>query len=492
MTHLVPAVVFVPLLGALLAVVVPRIGAAVTAVCSVAGLALAVTLASTVAADGPILFSLSGWAEPVGIGLRVDGMSTTFLLMTAVVGALVSVYASGSAKARGTEFYWPLWLFVWAGCNAVYIAGDLFNTYVALELLTVAAVGAVALGGASAYPAALRYLVVAVAGSLWFLFAVALLYAETGTLSLAGVVDVAEPGPTLTAVAVIATVGLAMKTALVPMHAWLPPAHAGAPSAVSPLMSALVVKASLFVLFRLWTSLPTDDRTLALSQAVGGLGAIAVLWGSVVAFRQVRLKRVIAYSTVAQVGYFLLLVPLVAPALVPGAEERARELGEMAIQGTVAFVVAHALAKAAMFTAAGCLLEAYGTDELSSLRGAVIGHPASVFAFGLAGISLAGLPPALAFAGKWQLLTASIESGQWWWLIVLLGGGLLTAAYTVRVLTVLMSTADEDAPEPVGVPTRMGYASVSAAVAAVVLGLAASGLIAASSTGVLVLSGGAG
>lgn len=474
--------VFLPLAGALIVAVAPRAGFVVSLVCGVAGTGIAAALAVQVAEVGPITMTFGGWAEPVGIGLRVDGLSVAFLVTTAVIGLLVTVYASGSGDAQGSPWFWALWLAMWSGLNAVFVAADLFNTYVALELVTVAAVGAVALGGPKAAGAALRYLLVAVAGSLWFLLAVALLYAESGSLALGQVsARLAEHDGLTIAVAVsIATLGLALKSALVPMHAWLPPAHAGAPSAVSPLMSALVVKASLFVLFRLWTSLPVDTALLAVSQAVGALGCVAVVWGSVQALQQSRLKRVVAYSTVAQVGYFMLLIPLVA--------DTDREVTDLAIQGSVAFVIGHALAKTAMFTAAGYLLHSYGTDDLDALRGAAARHPVPVFAFGLAGIALAGLPPALAFTGKWQLLTASLTSGQWWWLPILLGGALLTAAYTVRVLTVLSAHLDEPVPQTVALPARMRYAALTAAVAAAVLGLGTSTVIALSSIGVGVVA----
>ncbi|MBY6362744.1 sodium:proton antiporter [Rhodococcus corynebacterioides] len=466
---------------------IPRIGAVAAGATALAGVVAAVALTLRVSADGPVDVALGGWAEPVGIALRADGLSAAFVLFTAVVVLVVTVFASGSSAARGTPFFWALSLALWAGLNAVYVAADLFNTYVALELVTVAAVGCVALGGRSAAAPALRYLLVAVAGSLWFLLAVGLLYARTGTLSLRLALDVlrdpTDDGALVATVLILATVGLALKSALVPLHAWLPPAHAGAPTAVSPLMSAVVIKASIFVLYRLWTSLPADAATTALAVLVGAVGSVAVLWGSLAALRQARLKRVVAYSTVAQVGYFVLLLPLVVPALRPEADDAARAVAELAVQGTVAMVAAHALAKSAMFMAAGCLLHARGTDEIAALRGAVVTNPGAVLAFGVAGVALAGLPPALAFSGKWQLLTAVLESGQWWWLIALLGGGLLTAAYTVRVLAVFVAER-ETGTENTPVPVRMTAATLVTAVAAGIAGIASAGWLATTTVGV--------
>ncbi|CAN3126864.1 complex I subunit 5 family protein [Mycobacterium sp. smrl_JER01] len=485
---LIGLLVFGPLIGAALAAVIPRVGAALSLVCGSAVLIAGLRLAGTVSEHGPVAVQLGGWDQPVGIGLRMDGLSAVLVLTCAVIGLLVVVYATGSQRTQGNRFFFALWLALSAGLNAVFVAADLFNTYVALELVTVAAVGAVALGGRAAAGAALRYLLVAVAGSLWFLLAVALLYAQAGSLSLAQIAERAE-GPHVAVALVIATVGLALKSALVPMHAWLPPAHAGAPSAVSPLMSALVIKASLFVLYRLWTTLPVDAALLAVSQAVGLLGCLAVVWGSVAALRQQRLKRVVAYSTVAQVGYLVLLIPLVAPALTDDALPLDRHVAELAVQGTVAFVVGHALAKTAMFAAAGCLLYSYGTDELSALRGAAATHRVPVFTFGVAGIALAGLPPAIAFTGKWQLLTAALVAGQWWWLPILLFGALLTAAYTVRVLAIVLAEPTEQPPRSgPPAPARMRYSALLAAMAAASLGVGFSAATTLSSVGLPVVT----
>ncbi|OZF42001.1 complex I subunit 5 family protein [Rhodococcus sp. 14-2470-1a] len=470
MSTWLPLLIFAPLIGASLAVMLPRWGAAVTAVCSVAVLGLSIAVTRTVLGGAPVSTELSGWAQPVGIGLRVDGLSAAMLLLTAVVGSAIAIYASATEKARGNRFFWPLWMLLWAGLDAVYIAADLFNTYVALELVTVAAVGLVAIGGRNSLAPSLRYLFVGILGSLGFLIAVALIYSEAGTLSIADVSAALTPGIGVTTALVVATVGLGLKTALWPLHAWLPPAHAGSPSAVSPLMSALVIKASFYVLVRLWISLPASDIVVALAQVVGVLGAVALLWGSVAALRQSSLKRVVAYSTVAQVGYFFLLFPIVAPGLLPDAEPAAIEAAALGFQGVLVFLIAHGLAKAAMFSAAGALTFAHGTDDLSSMQGASVRNPRAVFAFAVAGVSLAGLPPTLAFTGKWQILSSTLESGQWWWLAFVLVGGVATFSYTVRVVAITMAPVRDEVAwtRP---PRRMEWVPLVLAASVVVLGV---------------------
>ena len=479
MTELIPVLVLLPLVGVVVTALTPaRVARVLGTAWTAAVAALAVLLAVAVWQDGPVSLVLGGWDVPIGIGLRVDGLAAAMLLLTGLVGTVVCVFATASEAVAGNRWFWPLWLFLLAGLNAVFVSGDLFNTYVALELVTIAAVALVALGGDDALRPALRYLFVAVLGSLAFLVVVALVYAHTGTLALDDATGALPSGPVLLTVLGLAIVGLGLKTALFPMHTWLPPAHAGAPSAVSPLMSALVIKASLYVLIRMWTGLAGDDATEALGQLLGAVGVAAVLWGSFLALRQTHLKRLVAYSTVAQVGSFFLIFPLVTPGLRADATPEAIEAARLAWQGALVLVLAHGLAKAAMFLGAGTLKSAYGSDALTDLRGAVGTHPVAVIAFGLAGVCLAGLPPTFAFVGKWQLLWASLESGQWWWIPVLLVGGLLTFAYTAKALWVMIHTEPIDSAEPrwdtvapVPIPARMQWTTFVLALLAFVLGL---------------------
>ena len=386
---------------------------------------------AAVASDGGFLYLLGGWQAPLGIELRVDGLAVTFVLLTALVAAACGWHASiyldpGKPWHR---YFWPLFWFLWAGLNAVWLGGDLFNLYVGLELISLAAVGLVALGGqADALRAAIRYLMAALLGSLAYLLGVALIYGQFGTLSLAGVTELMNSGDVqsgLTFPLILMLLGLALKTALFPMHGWLPPAHGIAKSPVSALLSALVVKASFYIAARLWLELGGDLGGYALAQLIGVLGSLAVIWGSWLAFRQAKLKQVVAYSSVAQIGYLFLLFPLTW-----GVTDA---ISQQAQQGITLQVVSHALAKAAMFLAAGNLIMSVGSNRVDALAGVSRFLPFSLFSFGLAGVSLMGLPPTGGFAAKWLLLQASLASGQWWWLGVLLAGGLLSAAYVFRV-----------------------------------------------------------
>jgi formate hydrogenlyase subunit 3/multisubunit Na+/H+ antiporter MnhD subunit len=461
---LLPLVVLVPLVAAMIVAVVPaRVRPALTIGATSATGALIVVIGADVASMGPVRAELAGWTPPLGIALVADGPSIAMLALGTLVVLAAAVVGALDARLIGGPAFWPLVGVALAAVNGVFVAGDLFSIYVLLELLTLAAVGLVALGGKKANAPALRYLFVAVTGSLFYLLAVALVYGQTGALDLATAAERMPDGVTAAAVIALVAVGMAAKMALFPLHSWLPVAHPAAPAAVSALLSALVIKASLFVLWRVFSVLgPASDLTPVLATAIAAAGAAGVVWGGILALRRDRLKTVIAYSTVAQVGYLVLMLPLLGATV--GAEA--------AWSGGIVLAVAHGLAKAAMFLAAGSLVIAYGDDRLGGLHGALSRMPLTAATIGVAGVSLAGLPPALGFVGKWQLLQGALAEGTWWWVAVLLVGGLLTFAYTGRMIAAMFNVPGEDPPPPHETPRR-GLAAVPFALAAVslVLGL---------------------
>lgn len=423
---LVLAPVFLPLaVGALSAVLPRRAAATLTVIAAAATLMVAVLLGIAVLDAGPVRLEVAGWAPPVGILLAADGLSVVMIGLSAIAVLAAALVAAADDHFAGGPAFWPLVGAAAAAVNGVFVARDVFTAFVLLELLTIASVALVALGGARSAAAALRYLFVAVTGSLFFLLAVALTYGHTGTVDLARAAERADDTVIVGAIIALTVVGMAAKTALFPLHSWLPVAHPAAPTAVSALLSALVIKASIVILWRIVEYFgPLTDLAAPLATAVGVAGAAAVLWGGVLALRRDRLKSIIAYSTVAQVGYMVLLVPLVFTASDP----------QVAWIGGILITLAHGVAKAAMFLAAGALAAAAGTGRLDGLEGTISRMPWTVAAIGLAGVSLAGLPPTLGFVGKWMLVQASLDAGAWWWLALLLGGGLLTFAYTARML----------------------------------------------------------
>ncbi len=405
------------------------------------GLAVALTIAATVLhGAAPLSYTLGGWAPPLGVALKADGLSAILLLLSPLVLLAVGHFArrgfevaDGGAETRKSLTFWVLLLGVWAGLNTVALAQDLFTLFVALELLTFSAVPLVALDGRpETVQAALRYLLFALLGSVLYLLGAVLFYGSLGTLDIPLLAEriAAADGlpPAVVFAAALMTAGLMAKTALLPLHLWLPPAHAGAPAPASAVLSALVVKGSFFLVLRLWFDVIPALPGLPAATILGVLGACAIILGNLVALGQVRLKLLVAYSTVAQIGYLFLIFPLAA-----GAGS-----GLALTAGTLQ-IVSHACAKAAMFLAAGIIAYALGHDRVRDLGGIARALPVTVLGFALAGLSLVGLQPSGGYLVKALLQSAADLTGQGAWSLVPLAGGLLTAAYLVRVLACALS-----------------------------------------------------
>jgi formate hydrogenlyase subunit 3/multisubunit Na+/H+ antiporter MnhD subunit len=467
----------VPLLGVLAALVLGGRNARRVAFLTIPlGLVLAMAIIVELVHSGQTqVYLLGGWAPPLGIALRADGLSAVMLLTTAVILLAVAFFAradfqtpAGVSEARAPFMFWTLLLAVWGALNAVFLAGDLFTLYVALELLTFAGVPLVCLDGRpETLQAALRYLLFALLGSMLYMLGAVLLYGAYGTLDITLLAQCIQPVPATVVAAALMTIGLLAKTALFPLHLWLPPAHAGAPAAASALLSALVVKGSFFLVIRLWLDVMPGIVTPAAGQLLAALGAAAILFGNVLALRQKRLKLLIAYSTVAQIGYLFLMFPLaagLAALQLPTAP---------AVTGGMLQAISHATAKAAMFMGAGLIYTTLGHDRIADLQGIGRQLPMTMLAFALGGVSLVGLPPSGGFLAKWLLLSAALTTGQWWWVVVMLLGGLLTSCYVFIVLMRAMVAVDVPLTPKMAVPRSREAVVLALAAVAFLLGLAA-------------------
>lgn len=449
------ALVAVPTVGAALAAVAPaRTRFALAQAVAAATLVLAVLAARSVLADGTTTASLG--PDGAALVLTGDGLGVALALTASTVAVGVGVFARTHAWPAAAPAYWPLSLALLAGVNGVVLAGDLLTAYLMLELVAVAGAVLVALGGGRARLAAsARYLYAELAASLAFLLGAALVWRATGSTALAdlgGALDTVEGRAGLA----VLTAGLLLKVPVFPLHFWLPAAHGLAAAAVSPWLSALVVKSAAVVLLRVWTADPALLSTTAVPQLLGALGAAAVLWGGVAALRQTELKRLVAYSTVAQLGLILLALPLVAAGSADGW-----------VGGTVQ-AVAHALPKAALLMAVALLATTGGASTVAALAGTATRRPVAVLALGAAAVSLIGLPPSGGFVAKWYLLVGSLDTGQWWWAATVVLGGLLTAAYLGRLVQACLRAPTGLAS---AVPATRGAADAVALVLAL-LGLA--------------------
>jgi formate hydrogenlyase subunit 3/multisubunit Na+/H+ antiporter MnhD subunit len=445
--------VWLPLAGGVLIFLLGRrLAYATGLVTAFATLLAALALVWQVWTEGPGVYPVGAWAAPLGIEFHIDAVSAVMLLLSAVAGAGVSLYALAyfsyefleDTPWRESDGFWPLWFFLWAALNALFLSADLFNLYVTLELVTLTAVALVILSGKQvSLTAGMRYLLAALTGSLLYLFGVALLYAAFGTLELYALGALTGPDWLSRVALLFMTVGLMIKTALFPFHFWLPPAHGSAPAPVSAVLSGLVVKASFYLILRLWFDAFPDALTPGAGGFVGALGAAAIVWGSLRAIAQRRLKLLIAYSTVAQIGYLFLPFAVVDWASA-GGTALGNPLGP-AEAGGLYHALAHGLAKAAMFMVAGVFIHATGSDRLKDLAGTARRLPLATLAFALGGWTLMGLPPSGGYLAKSLLLAGAAASGQWWWEVVVRAGGLLAALYVSLALRASLERGDETA-----------------------------------------------
>jgi multicomponent Na+:H+ antiporter subunit D len=476
---LLALVVLVPFVGVLAGLVLGgRNPQRVAFATILAGLGIAAAIADRFLRSGEtVVYLLGGWAPPLGVALRADAPAVVMLLAVAVVICGIGAYAradfgtpTGVREARAPFTFWLLLLAVWGSLNLVFVSGDLFTLYVALELLTFAGVPLVCLDGrGETLRSALRYLVFALLGSVLYLLGAVLLYGAYGTLDIALLAGRIRPNPATLAAAALMTTGLLAKTALFPLHLWLPPAHAGAPAAASAVLSGLVIKGSWFLVVRLWFDVMPGVVTPSSAQLLAGMGAAAIVVGSVIAVRQERLKLLVAYSTLAQIGYLFLMFPLAfdagGHALVHGG----------ALTGGLLQAVSHATAKAGMFMAAGLVYAALGHDRIADLAGVARAMPVTVLAFAVAGLALMGIVPSGAYLAKKLMLDAADGTGQWWWTIVLQGGAVFTAGYVVLVLVSALRRRRDPIPMVRRVSRLSEFAALALAACSLLLAFAALG-----------------
>ncbi len=427
-------VVVVPLLGAVIA---PLLGHGerawwlAVAVCATV-LALSGTLLARVLAHGSVSYALGGWAPPIGIEYRVDYLNALVLLIVAAISAVVTVYARTSVAseipAARVRFFYSAWLMCITGLLGITITGDAFNLYVLLEISSISTYILVALGRQpQALRASFNYLVLGTIGATFLLIGIGNLYLATGTLNMA---DLAErlqgmsDNRTVRSAFAFIIVGASLKLALFPLHAWLPNAYTFAPSAVTALLAATATKVGAYILLRfLFTifGLQLSFATLHADAVIALAASVAVIVGSLNAIRQSDVKRMLAYSSVAQVGYIALGIALVS---VTG------------LSAGILHLFNHALMKGALFLALGCVVHRLGSTELRDLQGLARHMPWTFAAFTAGSLSLIGVPLTAGFISKWYLLQATIEQALWPLAAVVVVGSLLAVVYVWRVVEV--------------------------------------------------------
>jgi multicomponent Na+:H+ antiporter subunit D len=409
---------------------------------SLLAFASAATLLAHTWHSGIVSYSLGGWAPPWGIEYRIDLLNALVLVLVSGIATAVllaarpSVWQDIPESRRGLFFV--AFLLCLAGMLGIAATGDAFNLFVFLEISSLSTYALVASGrDRRALVAAYNYLIMGTIGATFILIGIGFMYMLTGTLNMA---DLAQRLPalgesrTVFAAYVFIVVGVCLKLALFPLHLWLPAAYARAPAIVTVFLAATSTKVALYTLIRFSFSvfhLESSRLALSLEAVFICLGIVAVFAGSMVAIFESDLKRGLAYSSVAQVGYMVIGVGI----------------GTVAgLQATLIHLFNHALMKGALFMALAAMVLRVGGSDFADLRGIGRRMPLTTFAFVIAGISLIGIPGTAGFISKWYLVLAAVDRQQWLLVMLILAGSLLTAVYVWRFVEIAYQPLAIDGP----------------------------------------------
>lgn len=444
MSQNLPALlVVVPMMLATLAALVgrQRIAWFVAAVGCWWAFGVSIALLRRVMSEGVIRYSLGGWQPPYGIEYRIDLASAFVALIVAGVGAITVIYARTSVEREITEDRGPLFyaafLLCLSGLLGISITGDVFNVFVFLEVSSLSAYALIAIGqDRRALTAAYQYLIMGSVGATFIVIGIGLLYVMTGTLNM---VDLAERLPlvadnrTVPVAFTFLTVGITLKLALFPLHLWLPNAYTFAPSAVTAFIASTATKVSVYLLLRFFFTIFGQAYSFgqeSLNAVLLPLSLVAILAMSLVAIYEANVKRMLAFSSLAQIGYMVLGISF----------------------GTVLGVTAgiihlfnHAIMKGALFMAMGCVMYSIGSVRIEKMAGLGKVMPWTMAAFVGAGLSLIGVPLTVGFVSKWYLVQAALEQGNWPVAAVVMVGSLMALIYIWKVVEVAyFRTPDPD------------------------------------------------
>lgn len=452
--HLPALVVVVPLLGAPIAMLMRYRGWSwgVALLCSWASLALSWLLLQQVLDQGIVSYELGGWVAPLGIEYRVDEANAFVLLIVSAIGSVIMPFAKESVLSEYGErrlyLFYTAYLLCFAGSQGVAITGDTFNLFVFLEISSISTYVLIAMGrDRRALTAAYQYLVMGTIGATFIVIGIGLLYSATGTLNMADLAQrIAQqpPNRTLGVAFGFLVVGISLKLALFPLHLWLPNSYTYAPSMVSAFLAATATKVAAYVLLRFMFSIFKIDSIIGLVPVDAFLlilAIVAMFASSTVAVFQNNLKRMLAYSSVAQIGYIVLGIAFTSAT---------------GLTAAILHLFNHAVMKGGLFLALGCIMYRIGSVHIKDLAG--IGHrmPWTMAAFVVGGLSLIGVPLTVGFVSKWYLVLGAIERGWWPVGLLILASSLIAVIYVWRVIeAAYLKPAPENAPEVEEAPLAM-------------------------------------
>lgn len=397
---------------------------------SIAAFAMAVLLAREVSSKGVLSYHLGGWVPPLGIEYRIDHLSAYILIIVAATASITMIAARKSIEQEVAErksgLFYSAYLLCLTGLLGIVATGDAFNIFVFLEISSLSSYALIAMGrDRRALTASYQYLIMGTIGATFILIGVGLLYMLTGTLNIMDLqqrIPAVTGSRTLHAAFAFLTAGVSLKIALFPLHLWLPNAYAYAPSMMTVFLSATATKVSLYVLFRFFFGLFSPEVSFEyfyLGKILLPLSIVAILTASFIAIFQDNIKRMLAYSSVAQIGYMTLGIGL------------GTQAGSIA---SLVYLLNHALIKGGLFLAIACVVFRIQSVQLEDFNGLGRRMPWTMSAILLLGLGLIGVPLTAGFISKWYILSAAIEQDGWLSAIVILGGSLLAILYVWKIV----------------------------------------------------------
>ncbi len=432
MDHLPILVVIIPLLTAPLCVLLnrPILAWFVSILSALISFFIAIQLVFQVNELGTISYWLGGWEPPWGIEYRIDLLAAYVLLIVTAIASLVMLFAKKSVEKEIPEnriaYFYAAFMLAFAGLLGIVATGDAFNVFVFLEISSLSSYALISMGkDRRALNASFTYLIMGTIGATFILIGIGSLYMMTGTLNMADLAArLPEVADTRTVRAGFAflTVGVGLKLALFPLHLWLPNAYAYAPSVVTAFLAATATKVAVYLLIRIILGVFTLDFSLQLmplDTLLVTLGLIGIISASLVAVYQGDIKRMFAYSSVAQIGYMVLGIGLATTT---------------GLTASILHLFNHALMKGALFIALGAIAFRIGSTSIKDFSGLGKRMPWTMAAIVAGGLSLIGIPPTVGFISKWYLVLAALELELWPIALLILVGSILAVIYIWRLV----------------------------------------------------------
>ncbi len=377
--------------------------------------------------ENPINVIIAGVKPPLGINLLVGPLGVVFSIIISVAGLLVLLYSFKYIDGDSQHKYYTLFLLLITGSHGMVLTGDVFNLFVFFEILAISSYILVGYSGnRNGFEAAVKYLILGSAGSILILVSVALIYQEMGTLNMADIAGkfAAVASSKKLMILVFFVTGMGVEAAIFPLNSWLPDAHSSAPSSISAVLSGFVIEVALVVIIKFVYSI------FAVTEVLGFLalaGVITLLVGEFAAFKQGNIKRMLAYSSIGQIGLILFAMSLNSKA---------------GLSAGMMQVINHTASKSILFLTAGYMIVRTGSYRIEDYRGIAKRMPVSSFLFVIGVLSLLGVPPFFGFFSKLSIIIAALKTGEVFMTVMvflILLGTIIESIYFLKVLQIFYS-----------------------------------------------------